>query len=90
VVGYQAKSDLSRFKEFIEREGTPTGAWRGDVPRAPQAGSGETGAPQPSTTDPAHRGTAGPASQGTADSASQGGTSGPAGSQPPTGQPPLR
>jgi ribosome-associated toxin RatA of RatAB toxin-antitoxin module len=90
VVGYQAKSDLSRFKEFIEREGTPTGAWRGDVPRAPQAGSGETGAPQPSTTDPASRGTAGPASQGTTDSASQGGTSGPAGSQPPTGQPPLR
>lgn len=27
----QVKSDLKRFKEFVERRGTPTGAWRGEV-----------------------------------------------------------
>jgi uncharacterized membrane protein len=27
----QVKSDLKRFKEFIERRHTPTGAWRGEV-----------------------------------------------------------
>jgi uncharacterized membrane protein len=27
----QVKSDLKRFKEFIERRGTATGAWRGEV-----------------------------------------------------------
>jgi uncharacterized membrane protein len=29
----QAEGDLRRFKEFIERGGTPTGAWRGEVDR---------------------------------------------------------
>jgi uncharacterized membrane protein len=28
----QVKSDLARFKEFIESHGGETGAWRGDVP----------------------------------------------------------
>jgi uncharacterized membrane protein len=28
----QVKSDLDRFKKFIESRGTETGAWRGDVP----------------------------------------------------------
>ncbi|MBT1002452.1 SRPBCC family protein [Paenarthrobacter sp. DKR-5] len=27
----QVKSDLTRFKEFIESQGSETGAWRGDV-----------------------------------------------------------
>jgi uncharacterized membrane protein len=27
----QARGDLGRFKEFIERQGRETGAWRGDV-----------------------------------------------------------
>ena len=27
----RVKGDLERFKELIERRGTPTGAWRGDV-----------------------------------------------------------
>jgi uncharacterized membrane protein len=27
----QAEGDLQRFKEFIERRGTQTGAWRGEV-----------------------------------------------------------
>lgn len=27
----QVKSDLRKFKEFIEQRGTETGAWRGDV-----------------------------------------------------------
>jgi uncharacterized membrane protein len=29
---HQVKSDLNRFKEFIEERGSETGAWRGDVP----------------------------------------------------------
>jgi uncharacterized membrane protein len=28
----QVKSDLQRFKEFIEHRGSETGSWRGDVP----------------------------------------------------------
>ena len=37
VVGvddHQVKSDLNRFKEFIESRGSETGAWRGEVPRS--------------------------------------------------------
>jgi uncharacterized membrane protein len=36
VLGFddrQVKSDLNRFKEFIESRGAETGAWRGDIPR---------------------------------------------------------
>jgi uncharacterized membrane protein len=29
-----AKADLKRFKQFIEKRGSETGAWRGDVPRS--------------------------------------------------------
>jgi uncharacterized membrane protein len=35
VLGFddrQVKSDLKRFKEFIESRGTETGGWRGDMP----------------------------------------------------------
>ena len=35
----QAEGDLRRFKEFIEKRGTPTGAWRGEVERGTTAGS---------------------------------------------------
>jgi len=28
---HRVKGDLKRFKELIERRGTATGAWRGDV-----------------------------------------------------------
>ncbi len=38
VVGHRVQGDLERFKEFIERRGQETGAWRGDVPRSPQQG----------------------------------------------------
>ena len=31
---HQAAGDLKRFKEFIESEGVPTGAWRSEVPRS--------------------------------------------------------
>lgn len=31
VDDYQVKADTKRFKEFIERRGTQTGAWRGTV-----------------------------------------------------------
>jgi carbon monoxide dehydrogenase subunit G len=40
VVERQAKSDLERFKAFIESEGYATGAWRGTV-----AGQGHVGTP---------------------------------------------
>ncbi|WP_086821650.1 SRPBCC family protein [Allokutzneria sp. NRRL B-24872] len=33
VLDMQVKGDLNRFKEFIERLGTETGGWRGDVER---------------------------------------------------------
>ena len=32
----KVKSDLERFKEFVESRGTETGAWRGDVERPDQ------------------------------------------------------
>ena len=31
VDDHQVKSDLARFKEFIEKRGSETGAWRGNV-----------------------------------------------------------
>ena len=33
VDDHQVKSDLNRFKKFIESRGTETGEWRGEVPR---------------------------------------------------------
>lgn len=33
VGSHAVKKDLQNFKEFIERRGTETGAWRGDVER---------------------------------------------------------
>ncbi|WP_030429419.1 SRPBCC family protein [Allokutzneria albata] len=33
VLDARVKGDLRRFKEFIERRGTETGAWRGEVDR---------------------------------------------------------
>lgn len=33
----QVASDLKKFKELIEAQGVETGAWRGDVDRAPDA-----------------------------------------------------
>jgi uncharacterized membrane protein len=36
VVGHRVKGDLDRFKDFIEQQGTETGAWRGDVDAPPQ------------------------------------------------------
>ena len=32
VGSHAVKKDLKNFKEFIEKRGTETGAWRGDVP----------------------------------------------------------
>jgi uncharacterized membrane protein len=31
IDSHRVKGDLKRFKEMIERRGTPTGAWRGEV-----------------------------------------------------------
>ncbi len=37
IIDRRVQSDLDRFKTFIEnRDGQETGAWRGDVDRAPQ------------------------------------------------------
>jgi uncharacterized membrane protein len=33
----QVARDLAKFKEIIEAQGTETGAWRGDIDRAPDA-----------------------------------------------------
>ncbi|WP_213934895.1 SRPBCC family protein [Rhodococcus sp. B50] len=33
VLGKRIKSDMQKFKEFIERRGHETGGWRGDVDR---------------------------------------------------------
>lgn len=38
IVQQRAEGDLHRFKAFIEGRGSASGAWRGDVPRAPQRG----------------------------------------------------
>jgi uncharacterized membrane protein len=35
VVKRRAKGDMERFKEFIERRGTETGGWRGEVRQDP-------------------------------------------------------
>jgi ribosome-associated toxin RatA of RatAB toxin-antitoxin module len=38
VVGHRIEDDLKRFKNFIEHRDDETGAWRGEVDRAPQEG----------------------------------------------------
>jgi carbon monoxide dehydrogenase subunit G len=43
VVGHRIQGDLGRFKEFIESQGGETGAWRGEVDRAPQQGEHQLG-----------------------------------------------
>jgi hypothetical protein len=40
----QVEGDLKRFKEFIERRGSATGAWRGEVQQDDVTGSRGTGA----------------------------------------------
>jgi uncharacterized membrane protein len=35
----RVEGDLDRFKTFIENRPTPTGAWRGNIPNDPAAGS---------------------------------------------------
>ena len=44
----QVKGDLKRFKDFIEKSGGETGAWRGDV-AAPSTGEAPEGLPANST-----------------------------------------
>jgi uncharacterized membrane protein len=56
VVSHRVAGDLERFKNFVEWRGAETGAWRGEVPRAPQLGEGTPPAPGgdgvPGTVDP--------------------------------------
>ena len=33
VVSHRVEGDLLRFKEFIEKRGRETGAWRGEIPQ---------------------------------------------------------
>jgi uncharacterized membrane protein len=73
VVGHRVKGDLNKFKQFIESRGQETGAWRGDVPRPPQAGE----VPGTPTGDQA-------TDVGPSPTAGQ-----PSGSQLPSGQRPL-
>lgn len=46
----QVKSDLKRFKEFIEGRGAPTGAWRGNVDAPPTAAAAPAGSGTPTST----------------------------------------
>ncbi|HEY7596698.1 MAG TPA: SRPBCC family protein [Actinophytocola sp.] len=39
VVDHRIEGDLERFKQFIEKRGAETGAWRGDVQPSPQQGT---------------------------------------------------
>ncbi|WP_338064915.1 SRPBCC family protein [Arthrobacter ruber] len=52
----QVKGDLKRFKQFIEKSGGETGAWRGNVDAPPTGGGDATPAndalPDTSTNDP--------------------------------------
>jgi ribosome-associated toxin RatA of RatAB toxin-antitoxin module len=52
VVGHRIEDDLKRFKSFIEHRDEETGAWRGEVDRAPQEGehrmAGRGGSPSQS------------------------------------------
>ncbi|TDQ00889.1 SRPBCC family protein [Labedaea rhizosphaerae] len=45
VVSHRVQGDLENFREFIEHRDEPTGAWRGEVPRSPQQGEPNRGAP---------------------------------------------
>jgi hypothetical protein len=57
----QVKSDLKRFKEFVENRGTATGAWRGEV-HGGTAGPTTGAAGTPGMTEtPGTTGTAGTA-----------------------------
>jgi uncharacterized membrane protein len=38
VIDHRVKSDLARFKEFVEDKGGEVSGWRGNVDRAPQRG----------------------------------------------------
>jgi uncharacterized membrane protein len=40
IVQRRIKGDMANFKEFIEQRGTEESAWRGDVDRSPQTGTG--------------------------------------------------
>lgn len=56
----QVKSDLKRFKEFIEGRGAPTGAWRGNVDAPPTAATPTAAAtPAASSGTPASTSTSG-------------------------------
>jgi uncharacterized membrane protein len=82
VLGRQTEGDLARFKEFIEAEGTATGAWRGDVARPPQTDPQQADTAQTQTAQ-THTARIDTARIDTAQTQT-------AGSRPPTGQPPLR
>lgn len=47
IVGGRISGDLRRFKEYIEREGHETGAWRGNIDAPPQT-------PMPHPPPPEH------------------------------------
>lgn len=49
IVDRQVERDLEAFKNFVEQRGTPTGAWRGEVPAKEDAAQ-QRGGDQPATT----------------------------------------
>ena len=64
----QVRSDLKKFKEFIESRGAETGAWRGEVGSTPQSGevfeSGPGGTTAPGGTTGTDTGMGGPGAGG--------------------------
>jgi uncharacterized membrane protein len=38
VIDRRVKGDMRRFKDYIEKQGSPDGAWRGDIDPPPQHG----------------------------------------------------
>jgi len=43
VVSHRIEADLEKFKEFIEKRGAPTGAWRGEIRQGRVASEGGAG-----------------------------------------------
>ena len=59
IVERQAEADLEKFKEFIESEGSPTGAWRGGINEGAGVGTPGVEAAQSSEGDSGKAGVSG-------------------------------
>lgn len=69
----QVKSDLTRFKEFVENRGSETGSWRGNVDAPGNAATGASGADSGPTSTNTSRLAAAPAADPAMDDPESGG-----------------